>query len=69
MKNIYLALLYFTLSALFFLFIITNYITFYISKATSIIVGLPYLFFYYLLTITRILVVLEAYYKREIDRV
>ena len=69
MKNIYLALLYLTLSAFFFLFIMINYIAFYISKATSIIVRLSYLFFYYLLTITRILVVLEAYYKGETDRV
>ena len=69
MKNIYLALLYLTLSAFFFLFIMTNYIAFYISKAISIIVELPYLFFYYLLTIIRILVVLKAYYKGEIDRV
>ena len=68
MKNIYLTLFYLILSAFFFLFIITNYIAFYISKATSIIVGLPYLFFYYLLIITRILVVLEAYYKKETDR-
>ena len=68
MKNIYLTLLYLTLSAFFFLFIMTNYIAFYISKATSIIVGLLYLFFYYLLTITRILVVLEAYCKGETDR-
>ncbi len=45
MKNIYLALLYLTLSAFFFLFIITNYITFYISKVTSIIVETTLLIF------------------------
>ena len=67
MKNIYLLLFYLTLSAFFFLFIMTNYIAFYISKVTSI-VELPYLFFYYLLTIIRILVVLEAYYKKEINK-